>query len=109
MVRAVRISTRDNVATLLDGCVEGDEIMVVGQGSQAVVRAREAISEGHKVALADMPEGAAVIKFSTRIGHATRPVPAGAWVHLHNLGSDYDERSQTLDVESGAPTDTVYQ
>ena len=49
----------------------------------------------------------AVIKYGVRIGHATQPVARGAWVHLHNLASDLDERSGTLDLHSGAPTDTA--
>ena len=67
----------------------------------------EKISRGHKLALRDIASGEAVIKFGARIGHATQAIRRGAWVHLHNLASDLDERSGTLDLHSGAPTDTA--
>jgi hypothetical protein len=47
-----------------------------------------------------------VIKYGVRIGHATKAIPRGAWVHLHNLASDLDQRSASLDPRSGEPTDT---
>ena len=67
----------------------------------------EQISRGHKVALRDITANEAVVKFGVRIGHATKPIARGAWVHLHNLASDLDDRSSTLDLHSGAPTDTA--
>jgi hypothetical protein len=57
--------------------------------------------------LNDIATGEAVVKFGVRIGHATQPIRRGAWVHLHNLASDLDQRSGTLDLNSGAPTDTT--
>ena len=69
--------------------------------------APEKFRRGHKVALRDVAAGEAIIKFGVRIGHATKPIARGAWVHLHNLASDLDDRSGTLDLHSGAPTDTA--
>jgi hypothetical protein len=109
MARAIRIIAADNVATLLDDCSAGQEIVVKGDTEGVRLCALEHIGEGHKVALCPIPEGESVVKFGTPIGHATRPIAAGAWVHLHNLASNYDTRSQSLDVESGAPTDTIYR
>lgn len=70
------------------------------------ITAVEQIAHAHKIALMDIAADEAVIKFGVRIGHATRPIHRGAWVHLHNLSSDLDERSGTLDLHSGAPADT---
>ena len=103
--RCFQIQPQDNVATLIDDAPAGS-IEVVGAGRREVV-ATEKISRGHKIALADIAAGAAVIKFGVRIGHASQPVKCGAWVHLHNLASDLDERSGMLDLHSGAPTDTA--
>jgi altronate hydrolase/altronate dehydratase small subunit len=50
-----------------------------------------------------------VIKYGVRIGHATEPIAVGDWIHLHNCASDLDERSNTLEVTTGAPTDTIYE
>jgi hypothetical protein len=102
--RAFQVQPQDNVATLIDDAPAGAvEIIGANRGEIAAV---ENISRGHKIAVCDIAANAAVIKFGVRIGHATKPVSRGAWVHLHNLASDLDERSGTLDLHSGAPTDT---
>ena len=74
--------------------------------SRSEISVARKIERGHKVALRDIAVSEAIIKFGVRIGHATNPIARGAWVHLHNLASDLDERSGTLDLHSGAPTDT---
>ena len=112
--RCFQIHPDDNVATALDDLPAGT---VEWLGATAALRsmlptlaplaAREPIARGHKLALVDLAAGTAVIKFGVRIGHATQPVARGAWVHLHNLASDLDVRSGTLDLHSGAPTDTA--
>jgi altronate dehydratase small subunit len=101
--RAFQIQANDNVATLLDDA--DGEIQILGAQPQAI-RLLEKISQGHKVALKDLATGDVVMKFGACIGHATKPVARGAWVHLHNLASDVDARSSSLDLHSGAPTDT---
>ncbi len=103
--RCFQIQPQDNVATLIDDAPAGS-IEIIGASRREVV-ATEKISRGHKLALADIAAGEAVIKFGVRIGHASQAIARGAWVHLHNLASDLDERSGTLDLHSGAPTDTA--
>lgn len=109
MARAIQIIASDNVATLLDDCPAGQVIIVTGSAPGMRLHALQHVAEGHKIALRPIPEGGSVIKFGTPIGHALQPIAAGAWIHLHNLASNYDTRSQSLDIESGAPTDTVYR
>lgn len=46
---------------------------------------RETISRGHKVAIADIAEGAQVRKLGHIIGVAAVPIATGAHVHTHNL------------------------
>ena len=104
MPRGFQIQAEDNVATLIDDALPGP-VAIIGATRREIV-AMEAIGRGHKIALAEIAAGDAVRKFGVRIGHATRFIPRGAWVHLHNLASDLDERSGTLDLHSGAPTDT---
>jgi hypothetical protein len=101
--RAFQIQPQDNVATLLDDA-SGGEIEILGAQPKKI-QSLEKISHGHKIAVRDIAADEAVIKFGVRIGHATQAIPRGAWVHLHNLASDLDERSSTLDLHSGAPTD----
>jgi altronate dehydratase small subunit len=94
----------DNVATLIDDAAAGP-VELVGAVS-GVIAAREGILRGHKVAVRPIGSNEAVIKYGVRIGHATQTIQLGAWVHLHNLASDLDERSGTLELHTGVPTDT---
>ena len=103
--RAFQIQPHDNVATLLDDAA-AEPIEILGTQPQEI-RLLGKIERGHKVALQDIAVNEAIIKFGVRIGHATQPIQRGAWVHLHNLASDLDDRSGTLDLHSGAPTDTA--
>jgi altronate dehydratase small subunit len=102
--RAFQIQPQDNVATLLDDAAAG-AVEILGASPQDI-HSLEKIERGHKVALRNVEANQAIIKFGVRIGHATQPIVRGAWVHLHNLASDLDDRSGTLDLHSGAPTDT---
>ncbi len=104
MNRAFQIHAHDNVATLLDDATVG-EVEILGARLNKI-QSLERISRGHKIALRDIAANEAFIKFGARIGHAAQPIKRGAWVHLHNLASDLDERSGTLDLHSGVPTDT---
>ncbi|QJC56066.1 Galactarate dehydratase (L-threo-forming) [Polaromonas vacuolata] len=42
---------------------------------------RERIAQGHKVALIDLAQGAAVIRYNVAIGFAKSAIAAGSWVH----------------------------
>lgn len=42
---------------------------------------------GHKLALADIAEGQDIIEYGQRVGIATRDIPRGAYVHVHNVRS----------------------
>ena len=104
MPRAFQIQPQDDVATLIDDATMGSVEIIGATRSEVTVTGN--ILRGHKLALHDIATNEAVIKFGVRIGHATQAIPRGAWVHLHNLASDSDKRSGTLDLHSGAPTDT---
>jgi altronate hydrolase len=58
----------------------------VNAGGRAVV-VRNPIPGGHKLALVSLAPGEEVIKYGFRIGLASVPVEAGAWIHSHNLRS----------------------
>ena len=105
--RCFKINPADNVATMLDDA-SGGPVTVLGETSR-VMEVLEPIKLGHKIALADLPKGSPITKFGVQIGHASKDIRAGQWVHLHNITSDFDERSQTLDLHTGAATDTKYE
>ena len=107
-MQAYRIHRRDNVATLLAAAGPG-EVRVIGETDQDLIRLLEAVTDGHKVALQAIPRGGAVLKYAVPIGEATADIPAGGWVHLHNCRSFLDERSASLDLDSGTPTDVTYE
>jgi altronate dehydratase small subunit len=108
MPRCFKIHLKDNVATMLDDA-PGGVIEILGADTGRTVKLEEPIKLGHKVALTDIPAGQLVMKFGVAIGVASNAIGAGRWVHLHNCKSQMDERSGTLDNETGAPTDTAYQ
>ena len=105
--RCFQINSSDNVATLLDDAQAGPVSLLGSEENGGNLAALEPMGRGHKIALVDLAQGAAVVKFGARIGHATQPIRRGAWVHLHNLASDLDQRSGHLDLHTGAPTDTA--
>jgi galactarate dehydratase len=42
---------------------------------------RDAVPQGHKVALVDIPAEGAVLRYGIAIGYALRDIPAGSWVN----------------------------
>lgn len=106
-MRCFRIRPDDNVATLLDDAPAGPaQLLGAGPGGIEIL---ESIALGHKVAVNAIPSGQPIIKFGIAIGKATRDIRPGEWVHLHNCSSNFDERSKTLDLHTGAVTDTKYE
>lgn len=108
MARAFQVHPADNVATLLEDAPAG-AVTITGAPEPAEIVISRPIAMAHKIALRDIPAGAAVVKYGVTIGIASCDILRGEWVHLHNCRSALDERSSTLDVESGATTDTPYE
>ena len=92
---------------MLDDVQQG-EVQVLGQNARSVM-ALEPIALAHKIAIASITKGQPIVKFGVTIGVASRDIRIGQWVHLHNGQSNFDERSGTLDVQTGAVTDTKYE
>ena len=88
MKRYLKINAADNVAVALAEDLSRGETVVVGQ--QEVVL-QDDIACGHKFALQDMALGDNVIKYGYPIGHLTRPVRRGEWIHSHNLSTNLQD------------------
>lgn len=73
----LQVNATDNVTTVLD-----DQVDIEMLAGGVVVES--GVPFGHKVAMTDIPEGAPVIKYGVTVGHALRPIPKGAHVHVHN-------------------------
>lgn len=67
---------RDNVAI-----VANDGGLPAGTALPCGLVLRDAVPQGHKVALADIPQGGAVRRYDVTIGRALKDIPAGSWVH----------------------------
>lgn len=80
--RAIRVHDADNVATATAD-IAADEALFAG----GELRASVAVGRGHKVALAPIARGEAVIKYGFPIGTATTGIAAGDHVHSHNLAT----------------------
>jgi hypothetical protein len=81
--RVIVISDRDNVATALDPLPAG---LTIHAGGRSLVL-RQAIANGHKLALVRIAAGQPVIKYGSPIGTATVDIEQGAHVHTHNVAS----------------------
>lgn len=81
-MRAIRIRPLDDVAVAIQPIEKGGDFLGVW--------AAEDIPAGHKMALRDIREGENVLKYGMPIGHATRDIARGAWVHTHNLATNLD-------------------
>ncbi|HET6522979.1 altronate dehydratase family protein [Sphingopyxis sp.] len=88
-IHAIRVHDADNVATAIADIAAG-EVLFGDSGPRASV----AIERGHKIAIAPIARGAAVVKYGFPIGTATADIAPGEHVHSHNLatalGSDGD-------------------
>ncbi|MDR0469253.1 MAG: altronate dehydratase family protein [Peptococcaceae bacterium] len=83
MVAAIMISKEDNVAMVTTQTEAGQAILVTENGQR--LTAQEPIGAGHKVALARLEVGDAVVKYGIPIGRMSSAVDAGGWVSTHNL------------------------
>ena len=72
----IRMNDRDNVAI-----VANDDGLDAGTTLPGGLVLKERVPQGHKVALSDIAEGAAVRRYDVTIGFALAPIAAGRWVH----------------------------
>jgi galactarate dehydratase len=76
----IRIHPQDNVAI-----VANDGGLPAGTALPDGPVLRDAVPQGHKVALVDLPADAAVLRYGVVIGHTRQALPAGSWVHEQRL------------------------
>ena len=78
---AIRIADADNVAVALRPIAAGERINV----GDRTITARQDLTPGHKIALADVSVDEQIVKYGVPIGLASAEIVAGDWVHSHNL------------------------
>ena len=73
--RYIKVNPRDNVAIVVnDGGLSAGAVFPDG------LTLAEDVPQGHKVALSDIAESAAIYRYGQVIGIAARPIMRGAWV-----------------------------
>ena len=85
MKKGLILDPRDNVGVVIETVSAGDEVKF---SNNTVIKSVNDLKMPHKIALADIPEGATVIKYGEVIGYATARVKQGELVHVHNLDSE---------------------
>jgi hypothetical protein len=83
--RLLRLAEGDNVYIAAATLRPGDVLRIDGRELPIT----ETVELGHKVAALAIEAGEKIVRCGMPIGSATRPIAAGAWVHTHNLTSDY--------------------
>jgi len=81
-----KINELDNVVVALKDLNESDVIEV--DGKRIVLK--EPIKRGHKIAICNIEEGQNINKYGFPIGHATKSIEEGEWVHSHNVKTNLD-------------------
>jgi altronate dehydratase small subunit len=81
----MRLSPRDNIAVALRPLKAGEAVML--DGVTLTVERNTAV--GHKLAAQPIAAGELILKYNCPIGTATQPIAPGAYVHTHNVESNY--------------------
>ena len=86
-MKAIQIDDRDNVATVTGDVRKGETVETLSPDGKVILRAKpvDDIAFGHKLSLKRIREGEEIIKYGEVIGVASRDIPAGEWVHTHNV------------------------
>ena len=89
-MQAIQIHPRDNVAVALEDLKKGTAVEI--NGKKIVLQ--DDVARGHKIALMDIAEGSRIVKYGNVIGLATKEIPAGSWVHVHNVKTELSEGTE---------------
>jgi hypothetical protein len=84
-IDAIMVSDTDNVATCLADIAAGADAAVMLGKEIRTVRAAQDVPRGHKLAVAPIASGAAIMKYGEVIGKASADIGPGAHVHVHNV------------------------
>ncbi len=102
----IKIHPSDRVAVALTPLAAGTVLQV----EERTVKLLEDIPQGHKFALEDIAAGRPIIKYGAPIGVAKQDIPAGGWVHVHNVKTGLGEvLDYTYEPDNAplAPTDDL--
>lgn len=84
------IHPADNVAVALEDIRAGQTVCLPdGRTFDALA----AVPYSHKIALADIAAGAAIVKYGEPIGQTTEDCRRGDWIHTHNLDIEMEKET----------------
>ncbi|WP_045856300.1 UxaA family hydrolase [Teredinibacter purpureus] len=81
MKKLLRLHENDNVGLVLEEILAGETCC---ESDGASWQAVEPIPRLHKIAIVQIPQGAAILKYGQTIGYAIKPITTGEHVHSHN-------------------------
>ncbi|MFT4503541.1 galactarate dehydratase [Caballeronia sp. 15711] len=96
----IRVHPQDNVAIVVndgglpEGAVFADGLVL-----------RERVPQGHKVALADLAENEAVVRYNVVIGYALKDLPKGSWINEHVIRMPEPPGLENLPIATRAAPD----
>ncbi|MDI1238507.1 MAG: galactarate dehydratase [Polaromonas sp.] len=94
----IRMHDADNVAIVAnDGGLPPGAVLPDG------LVLRDKVPQGHKVALVDLPQGSAVLRYNVPIGYALKDIPAGSWVHERLLEMPAARGLESLPIATVKP------
>lgn len=79
----IRLDPKDNVVVARIEVAVGTT--APGEGAERPLVALQPVPSGHKIATRDLRKGEPILKYNTVIGFATDDIPAGTWMHSHNI------------------------
>lgn len=100
MKEIIKINQEDNVVVALRDISKGETIEI----DNKKIELKEDVKRGHKIAITNFAVNENVIKYGYPIGHATKDIEAGAWVHTHNIKTnlegikDYEFNQELTDI-----------
>lgn len=89
MGKAVMVSPKDNVVTVVTNVRDSEEVTYEADSEPRTVTARQSVSFGHKIAISHIVKGGDIIKYGQIIGRAAADIEPGHWVHTHNTQETY--------------------
>ena len=96
---AVHLRPEDNIAVAARHILPGTQVRHNG----SVIELRDRVNLGHKLALRAIAKGEAIYKYGQIIGFASKDIPAGSHVHVHNVAADKFDRDYAYCRDYPAP------
>lgn len=90
MKKFIKINSKDNVLVALADLEAGEMLATPG----VEIQLKDAVKRGHKIALEDLKPGDNIIKYGFPIGHATKYIFRGQFIHTHNLKTNLEGISE---------------